>query len=607
MIGTVVHLARESDSPRIAGMLETWGQLMEAKERAGIERATAGGGFAAGVFTEAQIDRLRQLMIAQTIHLRLSRQAATAEHAAALDAALATAAAQDVERMRGIVFAGGLSGALEGITGPAWFARISEKIDALKAVEDRISADMLAAMAAIEAGAAADARGTLAVSAAALAGATALAGLLVITIRRSFRSVTGPMRRLAEGAIDVDLPPAGRNEFGAMIDALGVFRDTAAQKARLDAEAEARTAAALLRADAMEALRRSLAEAVAAGVGGDFSARVAADSSEADLKALAEGVNTLLTTVDGALRDVETVLTALADADLTQRMHGEHRGAFARLRDAANRTAGTLARLIGDIRASAETARQNAEAIARGAENLAGRSESQAASLEQTAATMEELAKTVASNAESLAAAETLARGTQSSAATGREKVGGAVTAVRRIETSAAKISEIVGVIDGIAFQTNLLALNAGVEAARAGDAGRGFAVVAFEVRALAERCTAAARDIAALVRDSGTQVAEGVTMVEATGAALAEIDGAVHQLTEAIGRIAAAGREQALGIDEINQAVTSMDTLTQQNAALADESLRSARALAGDVRALAEATAAFRIEAGRGRAGRAA
>jgi methyl-accepting chemotaxis protein len=172
------------------------------------------------------------------------------------------------------------------------------------------------------------------------------------------------------------------------------------------------------------------------------------------------------------------------------------------------------------------------------------------------------------------------------------------VEAVGRIEDGARRIGEIVGVIDGIAFQTNLLALNAGVEAARAGDAGRGFAVVAFEVRALAQRCTEAARDIGALIRESGQSVRQGVEMVHRTGEALAAIEGTIETLAATIATVATAGREQAGGIGEINQAVASMDMNTQQNAGLADASLQVASALRQEIGRLDALVAAFRLDA---------
>jgi methyl-accepting chemotaxis protein len=209
---------------------------------------------------------------------------------------------------------------------------------------------------------------------------------------------------------------------------------------------------------------------------------------------------------------------------------------------------------------------------------------------------MEQMSATVRSNADALAEAESLSRDARKRATGGRGTTREAVDAVRQIASDAGKIADIVGVIDGIAFQTNLLALNAGIEAARAGDAGRGFAVVASEIRALAERCSTAARDIGGLVKESGSRVVEGVNLVEDAGSALADIETAVGQLAEAISGIAVAGREQANGVGEINQAVSSMDSMTQQNAALADESLQSAQTLSHEIGALAETVAAFKM-----------
>ena len=212
---------------------------------------------------------------------------------------------------------------------------------------------------------------------------------------------------------------------------------------------------------------------------------------------------------------------------------------------------------------------------------------------------MEQMSATVRSNAEALASAETLSQEARSRTQEGRETVQSAVEAVNRIEEGARKIADIVSVIDGIAFQTNLLALNAGVEAARAGDAGRGFAVVAFEVRALAQRCTEAARDIGALIRESGESVAEGVAMVDRTGSALGEIERTIESLADTIAHVATAGREQAGGIGEINQAVASMDIATQQNASLADSSLHAASGLRAEIDRLEALVSAFRTEGG--------
>jgi methyl-accepting chemotaxis protein len=606
IVGAYAGLSATSQEPVVSAGLTAYAGLMQAKEYAGLERALAADAIAKGRFPSDTLRAFERLVLAQDIHLAQVGTVARPEDAALLRDIAGGEAAQAVAAIRKGVRSAAEFGDASGLDVDAWWTAATDRIDELKNVEDIMNADLLHGMEAIEAAAVARARGAALAGGAALLCAVLLSGALILQVRRAFGAVIAPMAAMAAGDRTAPLPPETANEFGDIARALAVFRATAVEKARLDAEAADRAAAALLRADAMEGLRASLGAAVTAAAAGDFGRRVAAETAEADLAQLAGSVNDLIAAVDGALADAGAMLQAMADADLTARMSGHHAGAFARLRDAANATAEGLSRVVGEIRAASEAAGARAAEIEAGATDLSGRTEAQAASLEQTAATMEQMSATVRSNAEALAEAARLSDDARARAESGRRTVEGAVEAVGRIRDGAGRMAEIVTVIDGIAFQTNLLALNAGVEAARAGEAGRGFAVVAYEVRTLAQRCAEAARDIQALIRESGQNVGAGVRLVGETGEALGAIDDAIARLAAAIGDVATAGKEQAAGIGEINQAVSAMDLTTQQNAALAERSLGAAQALRREVEGLVRSVAAFRIGAA-GADGRAA
>jgi methyl-accepting chemotaxis protein len=221
-----------------------------------------------------------------------------------------------------------------------------------------------------------------------------------------------------------------------------------------------------------------------------------------------------------------------------------------------------------------------ASEIAAGSADLSARTEQQASSLEETAASMEELSATVRQNSENAQQANQLATTAREAADRGGRVTTQAVEAMTRIEGASQKISDIIGVIDEIAFQTNLLALNAAVEAARAGEAGKGFAVVASEVRTLAQRSAQASKEIKGLILDSGNQVKDGVKLVNAAGEALEGIVGSVKKVADIVSEIAAASAEQASGVEQVNSAVTQMDEMTQKNAALVEESAAAARSL---------------------------
>ncbi|MCF3639889.1 methyl-accepting chemotaxis protein [Rhizobium sp. TRM95111] len=296
-----------------------------------------------------------------------------------------------------------------------------------------------------------------------------------------------------------------------------------------------------------------------------------------------------------AMETVGSALERLANGDLTatiDRISPE----YAKLKDDFNRAVDALAGAIRAIARSTDIVHGSAGGIAEASNNLSHRTEQQAASLEETAAALDEITATVRSASERAAEASRMVAETKDSAGKSGAIVRDAVSAMSRIEDASNRISQIIGVIDEIAFQTNLLALNAGVEAARAGEAGRGFAVVAQEVRELAQRSANAAKEIKSLISNSATEVGTGVSLVNSTGAALTEIEALVNQVNDQVTSIATAAREQAVGLAEVNTAVNQMDQMTQQNAAMVEETNAASQTLTEESNQLRALLQSFRL-----------
>ncbi|OZI43498.1 methyl-accepting chemotaxis protein [Bordetella genomosp. 5] len=289
----------------------------------------------------------------------------------------------------------------------------------------------------------------------------------------------------------------------------------------------------------------------------------------------------------------------IAAGDLTQRVDVRNSNEIGQLFAALKRMQESLTRTVSQVRRGVDEINVGAQEISAGNTDLSSRTEQQAASLEETAASMEELASTVKQNADNARQANQLAASASDVAERGGSAVSEVVHTMEAISGSSRKISEIVSVIDGIAFQTNILALNAAVEAARAGEQGKGFAVVAGEVRSLAQRSAQAAKEIKVLIEDSVSKVGTGSQQVERAGNTMQEIVASVKRVTDIMGEISAASEEQSSGIDQVNRAVAQMDEVTQQNAALVEEAAAAAGSLQDQAERLAEAVSVFKINAG--------
>lgn len=297
------------------------------------------------------------------------------------------------------------------------------------------------------------------------------------------------------------------------------------------------------------------------------------------------------------MNEAVNVLTGMSVGNLHMRMNGEYEGTFADIKQAVNALSDKLIDTVMRIKNAAQSVNSAASEIAAGSSDLSMRTEQQASSLEETAASMEEITGTVKQNSSNAATANDLSNNASKVADEGGKVVESAVSAMGNIEKSSQKISDIIGVIDEIAFQTNLLALNAAVEAARAGDAGKGFAVVASEVRSLAGRSASASKEIKALINESVGQVKDGAKLVNQAGDSLKGIINSVQQVAVIVSEIASASVQQATGIDEINSAVTQMDEATQQNAALVEENTAAAQSMLEQARSLEELIGFFKVE----------
>ena len=344
-------------------------------------------------------------------------------------------------------------------------------------------------------------------------------------------------------------------------------------------------------------MKEEIDRVIAAARQGDFDQRVDLQGIDGVYRNLGDGMNQMTSVIADATNELGAMLEAIANGDLSNRIDVDFQGKLGDLKNHANDTASQLASIVAEIKTTAAEVSNAAADINSGTIDLAARTEQAASNLAETAASTEEMAATVRQNAENAKTANQRADTANQTARKGSTVVEQAVLAMSGIETSAQKITDIIGVIDEIAFQTNLLALNASVEAARAGEAGKGFSVVAQEVRQLAQRSAQAASDIKILIQDSNTQVEDGVDLVNQAGEALTEILASVGDVVVIVEGISIASQEQALGVQEINGSVASMDEMTQQNTALVEESTASARTLSKQARKLTEAMTFFKTD----------
>ena len=341
---------------------------------------------------------------------------------------------------------------------------------------------------------------------------------------------------------------------------------------------------------------RQIANLIEAATRGEFDQKMDAERYTGFIRNLGNGINSLIDAVISPLRECSRVLGELAGGNLIDTMDGSFQGEFAILAESVNTTVVNLRETVEKIRTMAMSINGAASEVSKGNTELSARTEEQASSLEETAASMEEMTSAVQQNADNSHQANQLAGSARDQAEAGGAVVSRAVEAMAAVNESSRKIADIIGVIDEIAFQTNLLALNAAVEAARAGEQGRGFAVVASEVRNLAQRSASAAKEIKSLINDSVHKVNEGSKLVDESGSTLAEIVASVKKVSDIISEIAVASEEQSSGIGQVNQAVTQMDQMTQQNAALVEQAAAASESMDEESRSLIDLMQFFNV-----------
>lgn len=419
----------------------------------------------------------------------------------------------------------------------------------------------------------------------ATAGAVALALIVsvYIIIGRPLSSMVRALSEVAGGKTDVDLPTSNTTEVRQMVETMQVFLEITKERGRL---------------------LEDLSVVMKKAQHGDFSGRVQILGEPShERNNLRNLVNGLMIAVDAGLSETIRALEGLSNRDLTVRMGGDGEGVFGKLRDDVARTAGELNGTVHAILGRAKEVQDVAMQLSASSDQSSRRSQNNAATLEETTASISVVSDALSSTAEIANDAKSISDTANLHARKGKDVVTGLVEKMNSIRDSSMSISDIVTLIDDVAFQTNLLALNAGVEAARAGEHGRGFAVVASEVRALAQRTSESASSIKTLVSTSSDEISLGVEQARQAGESIGEIVGSIDQLVGQIADISAKARDQSAAVNEIRSAITDLDRSTQENAAVVNETSELAHELRNGSQSMMEMVTVFKIDQSDGKA----
>jgi methyl-accepting chemotaxis protein len=555
LINTAEQIRGSELSPEISGATGALAAVMRAKEAAGQERANGAAGFAAGAFAPAQLSTMAGLQGQQEAWLAVASKRSSSIRGD-VEAFQASPATSRVAALR--------QAALDApatVSGPAWFDAATARMNALGDLETRQNGRIDDLAAQVQKQATLTLWSLLALVVGCIGVTLFVSQRLCVSILSPLTRQTSAMNTLAGGQLDVTITDLERrDEFGAMALALRTFQTN--ERARRDSEQE-RAAEQRRAAEALEQSRLAVQRESEGVVNASFGAS----------------------------------LRQLAACDLTTQVEGVVPEAFTGLQSNFNGAVQAIADAMRELSRRAQDLDATSTEVKSAADDLSRRTEQQAASLEEAAAALDEVTASVRSTAQIADATTASLQDVKGEARSAGDVMRQTVAAVQQIERSAGEITKIIGVIDEIAFQTNLLALNAGVEAARAGESGKGFAVVAMEVRALAQRSAEAAKDIRGLINESNRQVQDGVQKANVSGGALERIASRVDQLADQIVEISASTREQSGSLVQINQAISDLDRVTQQNAAMVEQANAAAVSLSRDAGGMTALVDGFRID----------